>query len=210
MRIFSRGRSATAPGTLQASHQTVNLAPGRHRGRDEAMCVMELASRLAGERFTDHPQSVWPTVSALLRAYNDVLAGDTQQDLYRYASEAVGTRGGYQLAERRARFVLAWARSRQYCKRQWRKLLSRYKPPQRDAAPTDVADYVVRSLDRRNAAAEHVAMLGLIDWIIAIDPGGRGRSGEPRLPLEHGVQATLEGAGEQVAHRPRLEALHQR
>jgi hypothetical protein len=161
---------------------------------------------LAGERFTDHPKSVCPTISALLRAYNDAVDGRTRQDLYRYASEAVGTRGGYELAEQRAQFVLAWARSRQQSKRRWRKLLARYKPPALDAAPTDVADYVVRSLDRRNAAAEHAAMLGLIDWVIAMEASGR----EPRLPLEHGVQATLERTGEQVAHRPVLEALNQR
>jgi hypothetical protein len=171
---------------------------------------MELASMLAGERFTDHPRSVCPTIAALLRAYNDALDCRSRQDLYRYASQAVGTRGSYELAEQRARFVLAWARSRQYGRRRWLKLLRRQTPPRRDAAPTEVAEYVLRSLDRRKTESSHVAMLGLLDWVIAMESGAHGPSGESRLPLEHGVQTPLERTGEQVPHGPLLEALHQR
>jgi hypothetical protein len=74
------------------THQTVRLAPGRHRGPEDGVCVMELASMLAGEPFTDRPRSVCPVIAAFLRSYNDGVDNDHRKDLYRFASEAVGTR----------------------------------------------------------------------------------------------------------------------
>ena len=55
------------------SHQTVRLSRGRHQGPDQGACVMELASMLAGEPFSDHPGSACPVIGAFLRAYNDGL-----------------------------------------------------------------------------------------------------------------------------------------
>jgi hypothetical protein len=63
---------------------------------------MELASMLAGERFSDRPASVCPVIGAILRAYNDGLDDQRRNDVYRYAAEAVGTRGDFSLARRRA------------------------------------------------------------------------------------------------------------
>jgi hypothetical protein len=56
-----------------ANFQTVRLARGRHRSAEDGACVMELASMLAGERFTDRPKSVCPVIAAFLRGYNDAL-----------------------------------------------------------------------------------------------------------------------------------------
>ncbi len=187
-----------------SSHQTVRLAPGRHREPGDGVCVMELSSMLSGERFTDHPKSVCPTIGALLRAYNDSLDPEARQDLYRYASAAVGTRDSYELAEYRARFVLAWTRSRQRPRRGPRVLRWR-EPRLRDATPAEIADYVVDSLDRRDPAASHLAMLRLLDFIIAM-------SGDdaPDLAVEDRAKSLLERARQQFAHRPRLEALDER
>ena len=63
---------------------------------------MELASMLAGEPFSDRPQAVCPVIGAYLRSYNDVVDDDRRQDLYRYASEAIGTAGTAALRRRRA------------------------------------------------------------------------------------------------------------
>jgi hypothetical protein len=52
---------------------------------------MELASMLAGEPFSDHPQSVCPVIGTFLRTYNDAIDDEGRQDLYEYASLAVGT-----------------------------------------------------------------------------------------------------------------------
>jgi hypothetical protein len=53
---------------------------------------MELASMLAGEPFTDRPESVCPVIAAFLRSYNDGIDDERRRDLYRLASESVGTR----------------------------------------------------------------------------------------------------------------------
>lgn len=87
--------SATTP-----TFQTIRLSRGRHASPDEGACVMELASMLGRERFSDHPRSVCPVIGMVLRAYNDGADDERRQDLYRYAAAAVGTR---ERAARRAR-----------------------------------------------------------------------------------------------------------
>jgi hypothetical protein len=87
-----------------ASHQTIRLSSGRHRRPEDGVCVMELASMLAGERFSDHPRSVCPVIGAFLRSYNDQVDDERRQDLYEYAAEAVGTRSDRVI--RRARIDL--------------------------------------------------------------------------------------------------------
>jgi hypothetical protein len=90
------------------SFQTVRLARGRHQAPDQGVCVMELASMLAAEPFTDHPNSVCPVIAAFLRAYNDGLPDDRRQDLYAYAAKVVGTASGRRLRRARARRCLTW------------------------------------------------------------------------------------------------------
>jgi hypothetical protein len=58
---------------------------------------MELASMLAGERFSDQPRAVCPIVAMVMRGYNDGIDDERRQELYPYAAAAVGTR------DRRAR-----------------------------------------------------------------------------------------------------------
>ena len=74
-----------------ASHQTVRLARGRHATRHAGVCVMELASMLADEPFSDRPASVSPTIGAFLRTYNDGLDDERRQDLYSVAAAIVGS-----------------------------------------------------------------------------------------------------------------------
>jgi hypothetical protein len=75
------------------SHQTVRLTRGKHSSPAEGACVMELASMLAGEPFTDRPRSVCPVIASYLRALNDLLDDRHRQLLYPYAAAAVGTAG---------------------------------------------------------------------------------------------------------------------
>ena len=44
----------------EQSFQTTRLSAGKHAAPDQGACVMELASMLAGETFTDHPRSTYP------------------------------------------------------------------------------------------------------------------------------------------------------
>ncbi len=47
------------------------LSPGRHRTPRKGACFMEMASYLAGERWSDHPACTHPALAALARAVND-------------------------------------------------------------------------------------------------------------------------------------------
>jgi hypothetical protein len=94
------------------THQTVRLAKGKHHGPHEGACVMELASMLAGERFSDHPRSVCPVIAAFLRTYNDGVDDERRQDLYRFASAAVGTRATPEIESARAQLCREWQAER--------------------------------------------------------------------------------------------------
>ena len=77
-----------------ATYQTIELSKGKHISPEEGACVMELASMLAGEPFSDHPRCACPVIGSFLRAYNDSVDDGRRQDLYAYASQMVGTRSG--------------------------------------------------------------------------------------------------------------------
>ncbi|MFD1535552.1 hypothetical protein [Nonomuraea guangzhouensis] len=54
----------------QLDHMPV-LSRGRHRNPKRGACFMELASYLAGERWSDHPACTHPLLAALARLVND-------------------------------------------------------------------------------------------------------------------------------------------
>ena len=87
------------------SHQTVRLSAGRHSSPDEGVCIMELASMLAGDRFTDSPRGVSRCLAPLLRGYNDGLDDDRRQALKRFAPEVLGTAGSRSAERRRRRLI---------------------------------------------------------------------------------------------------------
>jgi hypothetical protein len=95
---------------MPVSHQTIKLGAGRHRGPEDGACVMELASMLAHEPFSAHPESVCPVIAAFLRSYNDHVDPQRRQDLYRYAARTVGTRADATTERARAQVCLGWAR----------------------------------------------------------------------------------------------------
>jgi hypothetical protein len=53
---------------------------------------LELASMLAGERFSDHPRAVCRVIAAFLRSYNDSIDDGRRHDLLGCAAAVVGTR----------------------------------------------------------------------------------------------------------------------
>jgi hypothetical protein len=77
------------------SHQTARLSAGRHDSPAHGVCVMELASMLAGEPFTDRPRAVDRGLAAFLRTYNDTVDDQRRQDLYEVAASVVGTGRGW-------------------------------------------------------------------------------------------------------------------
>lgn len=94
----------------QPSHQTVTLRRGKHASPDRGACVIELASMLAGDRFTDHPASVCPVIAGFLRGYNDLVPEDELPGLYPVAARVVGSAGPRSVRRERARRLLEWAR----------------------------------------------------------------------------------------------------
>ena len=147
--------------------QTVKLRKGRHNSPEEGACVMELASMLAGEPFSDHPVSVCPVIGSCLRAYNDWIDDDRRQDLYRYASKIVGTRAPQDVQRARAERVTEWAG--EAARRRWTRFLlvrgmfALMLWPQ----PDDLGSRMVQAVARRRRGS-HEEVLGLIDELLEI------------------------------------------
>jgi hypothetical protein len=143
------------------SHQTIQLSKGRHASPEEGACVVELASMLAGERFSDHPTSVCPVIAALMRNYNDRIDDRRRQDLYPYAARIVGTRGSAELERARTRYLSDCIPERR--SGIWAWLLGKNDP-----APDALAARVVEQLCRRGEDT-HSVILGLVDQLLALD-----------------------------------------
>lgn len=88
---------------------SVRLEPGRHRSPSDGVCVVELASMLAGEKFTDRPDCVCPVIGAFLRSWNDQVGYADRQRLYPYASRVVGTGGFRRISRIRRDICLSYA-----------------------------------------------------------------------------------------------------
>jgi hypothetical protein len=101
------------------SHQTTRLSMGKHDSPEQGACVMELASMLEGNRFTDEPESVCPVIRDLLRAYNDRIDDESRQQLYGCAAAAVGSRSTPCVERERLRLCAEAARSVRWS---WRSL----------------------------------------------------------------------------------------
>jgi hypothetical protein len=93
---------------MPANYQTARLTPGPHHDPEDGVCVMELASMLAGEPLTDRPATVSLTLAGLLRGYNDGLDDTRRQTLKPYAAAGLGTEGGRALERERRRVLRAW------------------------------------------------------------------------------------------------------
>ncbi|MBV8943109.1 MAG: hypothetical protein JO240_15380, partial [Solirubrobacterales bacterium] len=94
---------------MEPSHQTVRLTAGRHRSPRFGACVMELASMLAEEPFSDRPRNASPVIAAFLRTYNDGLDDERRQDLYPLASLIVGSASRRAVERERASRCLEFA-----------------------------------------------------------------------------------------------------
>jgi hypothetical protein len=78
-------RSAAVP-------ERIRLAPGRHDSPRDGACVVELASLIGGEEFSDRPRCVCPVIGAFLRGWNDRAAYADRSRLRPYAERIVGSR----------------------------------------------------------------------------------------------------------------------
>ena len=166
------------------SHQTIKLSRGRHSSPEHGACVMELASMLAGEGFSDHPRSVSRPIASFLRGYNDLLDDARRADLYRFASLTVGTADSADVEDARAARLLEWADDR-WERRSSRSMLDRLRlrrvQKERSGDPEPAGTYAVHAIGRVTDET-HAAALALVDELIAI-----GADASDELAESHGV-----------------------
>jgi hypothetical protein len=157
------------------SHQTIKLSKGKHASPDDGACVMELASMLAGEPFSDHPAAVCPVIGSFLRAYNDSIDDARRQDLYAYAARVVGSRSSISVQRDRAERLADWAFEMQ--RRQW---TSRYLPLarlrmaslRRQPSAHAVGTYAVRAIPKHTGET-HAEALALLDQLLTMGTPSR-------------------------------------
>jgi hypothetical protein len=131
---------------------------------------MELASMLAGERFSDRPHAVSPAIASFMRGYNDLLDDRRRQDLLRYASDVVGTAGSEDVERQRVMRLVEWADER-WGRRSFPAVFGRFgqfrawRVPPTD--PDNAGMYAVRAI-RNGSRRAHEEALELLDELIAM------------------------------------------
>ncbi len=166
--------------------QTIKLSRGKHSSPENGACVMELASMLAGEAFSDHPKSVCPVIGSFLRAYNDAIDDRRRQDLYAFAAKVVGSRGGAATDRARGERLAAWAaevrprRLRQRLVPRWLWSVAQRREPFAEA----LGIYAVRAI-RKHTDESHAAVLALVDELLEIRAPARAIE----MPFEGCAQA---------------------
>jgi hypothetical protein len=156
------------------THQTIKLSRGKHTSQEKGACVMELASMLAGEPFSDHPHSVCPVIASLLRTYNDSVGDERRQELYAYAAKAVGSRGPRSLERARAQRLIGWISERP--PRGLRRLLRMRRQAMVPWPPYEpLSAEAVRTLASRDESGRP-ELLACVDGLLAMG-GGDARFG---------------------------------
>ncbi len=153
----------------QVSHQTIKLGKGKHQTPQQGACVMELASMLAGEPFSDHPRSVSAPIASFLRRYNDLLDERRRQDLYPYAARVVDSVASQDVELARTERLLAWA-DELWEQRRWPvrcRLIAARRSRSRVSHPEVAGSYAVRALPRM-CDQTHAQALGLVDELIEL------------------------------------------
>jgi hypothetical protein len=96
-------------GRVRIDPDSVRLEPGAHRSPRDGVCLMELASIVGNERFSDRPRCVCVVIAAFLRDWNDRSGHAQRQQLRPYARRVVGSRSGRSVTRRRRDLCLIWA-----------------------------------------------------------------------------------------------------
>jgi hypothetical protein len=96
-------------GRVRIDPDSVRLEPGAHRSPRDGVCLMELASIVAEERFSDRPRCVCEVIAAFLRDWNDRSGHAQRQQLRPDARRVVGSRSGRSVTRRRRDLCLIWA-----------------------------------------------------------------------------------------------------
>jgi hypothetical protein len=96
-------------GKVEVNLDSVRLDPGAHRSPRDGVCLMELASLMAEEKFSDRPRCACIVIAAFLRDWNDRSGYAHRQRLRPYARRVLGSRAGRGVTQRRRDVCLIWA-----------------------------------------------------------------------------------------------------
>lgn len=96
-------------GRLEVNVDSVRLDPGAHRSPRDGVCLMELASLMAEEKFSDRPRCACVVIAAFLRDWNDRSGYAHRQRLRPYARRVIGSRASRSVTHRRRDVCLIWA-----------------------------------------------------------------------------------------------------
>jgi hypothetical protein len=77
----------------QIPDQLPVISRGRHLEPEDGGCIMEIASLLAGERWSDAPRCTHPLLAAVARLVNDEVGDEARQELLQLVPELVGAVG---------------------------------------------------------------------------------------------------------------------
>jgi hypothetical protein len=152
----------------EPNFQTVRLSKGKHTSPDEGACVVELASMLAGEPFSDRPNSVCPVIASFMRAYNDSLPAYDRDELYPFAAAIVDSAATNSVTRARAGVMRNWVADRRSLR--WLRL----------PVPICMCDWVAVTAARIAVALppkqRRAEVANLIRSLLAIgrEPGGAG------------------------------------
>ena len=80
-------RGASAPGVPEV---VPILSRGKHRNSRKGACFMEMASYLAGERWSDHPKCTHPLLAMVARLVNDNTSDDHRSRLAELIPSVIG------------------------------------------------------------------------------------------------------------------------
>ena len=99
-------KHAIAPDRL-ALLGSITLGKGSHSSWEDGACLLEAASYIAGEPFSDHPTCVSPVLTAYGISLNDAWSDEQRQKLTPFIPRMIGTADDGQ-DEARSYLALDW------------------------------------------------------------------------------------------------------
>ena len=167
--------------------------------------MVELASMLGGEDFSDRPNCVCRVIAGFMRSFNDRASHAERQRLAPYAARAVGSRGDRRLTRERRDVCLVWAGARPgggalrwFLQRLTMRLRIWVVVGMRQALRLDegAGEYAARVVFARHGTK---ASFGLLERLLELGEGQGSEAPPLADPVEAATQARVAAAIRQLA-----------